>query len=262
MLSVGADCTVCIVSLLQQTALRVFSGVRLAGEPTIWSSRGCINPRLFAQIGHDHDCCLTTVDCCVRHVGTAHGSAADELMWHCVLDAGHPSVPTSAAWDPVRGYLACLCQNPEDVSSSTAGSANAARPSSSSAVAFVWDVHSGMHYMPTHRAYSVVGLAMVQASYPTHRTCAFVGGQDRTASGAAAVEIFRHLDSAARATHQHGTVTALSSSRCFAEPVISAHGGVVVLDIDVSQLLSMANGSRGELVAKSLPCGPLAIKRL
>ena len=72
---------------------------------------------------------------------------SDELIAFWIKVAGHPSVPSSAAWDPVRGYLACLSLVPTDVISSSSitadGSADGAKPTSSSAVAIVWDVHSG-----------------------------------------------------------------------------------------------------------------------
>ena len=41
----------------------------------------------------------------------------------------------------------------------------------------------------------------------------------------------------------------VSPRRCFAEPVISAHGTAVVLDIDVGQLLAVADDITGELLA-------------
>ncbi len=141
-LSVGADCAVCIVSLLQQSALRVFSGAghALAFMPTLRAPSSCHRVDLFRL------CCSSQ-----RSTSTCGGLLLTDMSQrplpagvvtdYQVVVAGHPSVPSSAAWDPVRGYLACLCPGPTDVS------ANGTHPLPSSAVAIVWDVHSGRLYV-------------------------------------------------------------------------------------------------------------------
>jgi len=162
-LSVGADFAVCIVSLLQQSALRVFSGVgrALASMTSLQASTHRVHVcrlQCWPQ-RQTHTCCGPLhMEMGQRPLPGVCGCVpADDLIGCQNMVAGHPSVPSSAAWDPVRGYLACLCPIPTDVISSSInpdGSANGAQPTSSSAVAIVWDVHSGEHHVHVNHAVS------------------------------------------------------------------------------------------------------------
>ncbi len=77
---------------------------------------------------------------------------------------------------------------------------------------------------------------------------ALAGGQDRIASGGSAAELVRYLAGAAQSTEGHGNVALVSSCRHFVDPVISAHGRAVVLDVNVGKLLSAADSIPGELL--------------
>ncbi len=69
--------------------------------------------------------------------------------------------------------------------------------------------------------------------------------------------MFRHLAGATQSTEVHGTAASVSPRPCFTDPVISAHGRAVVLDINVGQLLSAAGSIPGELLLQCAAGLPL-----
>ena len=163
-------------------------------------------------------------------------------LWRC---AGHPSVPVEVAWDPERGYLACLCQPAADASSQTVSS-TAAGAAPAEQMAILWDVHSGKpSFTLTSLGFGATAtrlylrtlhclclstctrdLLLSSPSYiPWH-----AGSQDRVQTGPGAVHVLRNLAPAA-SEHQ--------PYACFRQRAQETRQlSAAIVDVDVHHLLT------------------------